>query len=149
MARPKKASVAPPALPPPIPVNRGGRPSKYDPKFCEIVIQMGAEGKSKAQFAAYLQVSRPTLDHWIGTRDDFADAMAFAMTLAQAWWEDVGRMGVFNPMFNANLWIWTMKNRFPADYKDKHDIRGNSARPLVTRIQRTIVDPDGSERRVH
>jgi helix-turn-helix resolvase-like protein len=129
------------ALPPSLDIRNIGRPTKYDPSFCDLVVDLGAEGKSKVQIAARIGISRQTLDNWAKQHPEFLDAIKWAKDLEQAWWEDAGQENMVRQGFNATAFIFQMKNRFHDDYKDKHEISGDPNRPIVTRIVRTIVDP--------
>ena len=90
-----------------------GRPSKYDPAYRDIVIAMGRRGKSRIQMAAALRVNRDTLSEWAKVHPEFKEAMDFALTCAQAWWEELGEANLHSRAFNKRLWILTMKRRFP------------------------------------
>lgn len=104
----------------------GGRPTLYDPAFCQQVIDLGKQGASKAEMALALDCARPTMDAWIAAHSEFAYAVKLAIDLAQGWWEAEGRKATFGakPGFNATSYIFNMKNRFSADWKDKteHDV---------------------------
>ena len=98
----------------------GGRPSLYSPLHCEVVVELGAKGKSKAQIAAKLGVSRQTLDAWTKVHPEFLVAMKRAKDLEMAWWEEAGQDGILmGKQFNATAFIFQMKNRFRADYLDR------------------------------
>ena len=103
----------------PAPKRGRGRPSTYDPAFCERVIELGEEGKSKAQIARALGCSRKSLYLWMKVHPEFAEAMDEAQFAALAWWEDVGQAGLTMPKFNAALYAFNMKNRFREAYADK------------------------------
>lgn len=92
--------------------NKGGRPTDYREDFCARVIELGREGKSKAQIAAALDVSRDTVHEWTKKHPEFSDAIKRAEELALAWWEDAGQMGMMRQGFNATAFIFQMKNRF-------------------------------------
>lgn len=100
-----------------------GRPSKYEPAMCETVVALGDEGKSKAQIAAKLGVIRETVDIWAKKHPEFSDAIKEAQERALAWWEDKGQAGIDAGAgnFNATAFIFQMKNRFRADYRDQQD----------------------------
>jgi hypothetical protein len=118
-----KAEGAPAApAPAPEPAKRG-RPSKYDPAYCELVIQLGEIGKSKAQCAAKIGVTRKTMDAWADKHPEFLYAIKASQDLALAWWEDQGQEGMFLGAkgFNATAFIFQVKNRFREDYRDVQD----------------------------
>lgn len=129
------------ALPPALDIRKVGRPSKYDPSFCELVLDMGAAGKSKAQMAHAIGISRQTLDNWTVAHPEFLDAVKTAGDWALAWWQTVGVNNLTRMGFNGTVYIWEMKNRFHADYKDRHTVEGDPDRPFVHTITRRIVDP--------
>ena len=123
-ARPRAKKSAKPELIelPPAPPRKRGRPSTYDPAFCERVIELGEEGKSKAQIAHALRISRKSLYLWMKVHPEFAEAMQEAQFAALAWWEDVGQARLSMPKFNAALYAFNMKNRFREFYADKVDV---------------------------
>ncbi len=125
-----------------------GRPSDYDPAFCERVIDLGKEGASKAEMAAELGVVRQTLDNWCDAHPEFLDAVKEALSFSQAWWEKQGRIATFGatPNFNATSFIFNMKNRFPNDWRDKQEVDQSVKGEMVHEIRRTIVRPDNSDR---
>lgn len=96
-----------------------GRPTKYRPEICDVVIQSGREGKSRAQIAAILDVSFSTLQLFERTYPDFSAAMIRARELAQAWWEDAGQRGIMSREFNANAYSLQIRNRFPEAWRER------------------------------
>jgi hypothetical protein len=95
-----------------------GRPSKYDPRFCELVLDLGAKGKSKAQMAATIGIDRGTLNEWVDVHPEFSRAINAALDLSLARWETIGQEHMLRPGFNATAFIFQMKNRFREDYRD-------------------------------
>lgn len=122
-----------------------GRPSEYRVEFCERVVELGREGKSVAQIAADLGYCKQTIYTWKDKHPEFAEAMAFAMTLSQAWWEGKAQDNLATPGFNATLWAKNVNCRFSDDYaeRQKHEVSGPNGGPIqnITRIERVIVDP--------
>jgi transposase-like protein len=100
-----------------------GRPSKYDPAFCEQVIATGAEGGTLAEMADAIDIDRSTLNAWVEKHPEFSRAVKRGLEKAQAWWERNGRLATFGGKegFNATSWIFNMKNRFSEDWKDKRE----------------------------
>lgn len=126
-----------------------GRPTDYDPEYCDLVIDLGKQGKSKAYMAAEIGVARQTLENWAAAHPEFMDAMTRAMTFAQAWWEDAGQKGMTADKFNASVWSRSMAARFPEDWREttRQEQTGPNGGPVqqVTEIRRTIVDPRPSD----
>jgi len=111
-----------------------GRPSEYDPAFCEQVIAFGKEGYSKAEMAAGLGATRQTLDNWARANPDFLDAVQTALEFSLAWWEGKSRTGIEKGgAFNAGLWSKAMSGRFPAEpYRERQELTGPNGGPIET-----------------
>lgn len=52
-----------------------GRPSTYDPSFCEVIRDLMAQGYSKTAAAGSLGVSRQRLIDWAEANPEFRDAI--------------------------------------------------------------------------
>lgn len=100
-----------------------GRPTKYDPAYCETVIAVGERGGSLTEMAQEIGVVRETLGDWRARHPDFSAAVNAGIQACQAWWERKGREATFGGCdgFNATAWIFNMKNRFRDDWRDKHE----------------------------
>jgi len=98
--------------------SKGGRPTDYDPSYCESVIEWGAQGKSKTWMAAEIGVSKQTLLNWEERHPEFFDAITRAMALSQQWWEDAGQTGMTADKFNSSVWSRSMAARFPDDWRE-------------------------------
>jgi hypothetical protein len=112
-----------------------GRPSKYDPAFCELVIKCGEEGDTLAAMAEACDVDRSTLNDWVEQHEEFSRAVSRGLQKAQAWWEKQGRKATFGGTdgFNATSFIFNMKNRFKEDWRDKVDLaHGNPDGTAIT-----------------
>lgn len=96
-----------------------GRPTDYSPGLCGRVVELGRLGKSHAQIAADLDVSRQTLYNWQEAHPEFLDAITYARDLAQAWFEDKGQEGLSDKGFNASLWAKQMSARFRDEYAER------------------------------
>lgn len=109
------------------------RPTLYRPEHCELVVELGRQGKSHAQIAATLDVSRQTLHNWAAVHPEFLDAITHARDLAQAWFEDKGQEGLDRAGFNASLWAKQVSCRFPDDYTDrqKRELTGRDGGPIA------------------
>jgi len=126
----KKRSATAPAAPasntpkPDKAKRKRGRPSKYDPAFCDLVLELGEQGKSRMQMAARLGVTYDTFLEWQKRHPDFLEAVKFSQVLAQEWWEDAGQRGLtMGKAFNGVAFVFQMKNRFRTDYSDKIEVK--------------------------
>jgi hypothetical protein len=113
-----------------------GRPSLYDPSYCETVVELGREGKSPAQIAARLDVARSTLIEWASMHPEFSTALTRAKTLEQNWWEEQGQIALTSDRFNSAVWSKSMSARFREDYTERqsHEHAGKDGAPINTRL---------------
>lgn len=123
-----------------------GRPSSYDPAYCDRVIEMGKQGYSVVEMAAELGVSRLTLEtNWTAAHPEFLAAFTHARECSQAWWERTGRIGMIENNISAPIWSRSMAARFPKDWREVKgtELTGKDGAPVETvqRIERVIIDP--------
>jgi transcriptional regulator with XRE-family HTH domain len=109
-----------------------GRPSEYDPAFCERVIALGKEGKSRAEIASALDCSRTTLASWERNHPEFLNALQRANDESLAWWEKKARLGIDKgSAFNSTLWAKSVSGRFPAEpYRERVQLTGKDDGPI-------------------
>jgi len=125
-----------------------GRPTLYDPKYCEEVVTLGRIGKSVEQIAANLNVSLRTIYLWRDTHEEFLHALDDAKTYEQAWWEEQASAYMVenkeSDRLNATLWSRSMAARFPKKYREstKTEITGADGTPLLSGIQVSFVKPN-------
>jgi len=128
-----------------------GRPTKYDPAMCAIVIAAGEDGETLAGMAEACDVDRETINNWMDAHPEFSRAVKRGLQRAQVWWERQGKIGTFGGVkdFNATSYIFQMKNRFRADWNDtvKTDHTSSDGTMTPNVIERVIVQakPDGQE----
>ena len=124
-----------------------GRPTLYDPKYCEEVVTLGRIGKSVEQIAANLNVSLRTMYSWRDAHEEFLHALDDAKTYEQAWWEEQAAAYMVenkeSDRLNATLWSRSMAARFPKKYREstKTEITGADGTPLLSNIQVSFVKP--------
>lgn len=114
-----------------------GDPTRYDPTTMPAkVLELGGFGKSRAQIARQLGISRRRLDEWEKTHAIFKEALEVADTLALAWWEDQGQLGIFLSAkeFNMSAWLAQIRARFPEIYREvtAHEHTGKNGGPIET-----------------
>jgi transposase len=125
-----------------------GRPTLYDPKYCEEVVTLGRIGKSVEQIAANLNVSLRTMYSWRDAHEEFLHALDDAKTYEQAWWEEQAAAYMVenkeSDRLNATLWSRSMAARFPKKYREstKTEITGADGTPLLSGIQVSFVKPN-------
>jgi hypothetical protein len=120
-----------------------GRPSKYQPEYCDRVIELGKQGMSIVEMACDIGVHRETLEkNWPAEHPEFSEAFARARDEAQAWWERIGREGMQSKSIDAAIYSRSMAARFPKDWTDKKLMGSDPDNPLPPGF--VIRDFDGS-----
>jgi len=89
-----------------------GRPSKYDPKYCELLIEHMSEGLSFETFAVTIGVVVSTTYDWARDHKEFSEAKRYGFAACQYFYEQMGRSGMTKKGFNAAIWIYNVKCRF-------------------------------------
>lgn len=128
--RDDRAVVSVPALPVGSRTFARGRPSTYDPKYCDLLVAHMAMGFSFESFGADVEgiASRATLYRWVEEHEDFRDAKEKGDAACRKFWELQGVTGLHMKGFNATVWIFNMKNRFK--WTDKHELSGPDGGPI-------------------
>jgi len=127
-----------------------GRPTLYDPKYCEEVIALGKIGKSVEAIGAILGVGTKTLYNWRDQHEDFLHALDMAKEFELQWWEDIAQTHMVenreSDKLNATIWSRSMAARFPKKYREqvKQEITGADGAPLLSGIQVSFVKPSES-----
>lgn len=99
-----------------------GRPSKYRPEYCDMVVDHMSEGASLTSFAAEIDVSRETISEWSRVHPEFSVAVKKGKAKCAAWWERLGRTGAMGGDVNPTLVIFGLKNMSPEDWREKQEI---------------------------
>lgn len=123
-----------------------GRPSLYDPAYCERVVELGKQGMSVVEMACDIGVCRATLEaNWPAEHPEFLEAFTRAKEESQAWWERTGRVGMLKKEIDAAIYSRSMAARFPNDWREtkRNEHSGVDGGPIETvqEVRRTIVDP--------
>ena len=127
--------------------NPVGRPSKYDPAYCEQVIELGKLGKSFEQMASMLGVGITSFKRWREEHEEFRTSLEDAHGYAQTWWEDQAQANLIEhkdgERINTGLWSRSMAARFPKNYSDrvKQEISGPDGVQLKTGFVLTFEEP--------
>jgi len=127
--------------------NPVGRPTEYDPSYCDKVIELGMLGKSFEQMSAQLNVSYRTLCRWRDSHEEFCHALEDAQALSQAWWEDQAQCHMLEykdgERLNPSLWSRSMAARFPGKYSErvKQEISGPGGTQLKTGFILSFEEP--------
>lgn len=99
-------------------------PTKYDAKMAEKLGAFGSNGEGVVEACLMLGISKETFYEWGRKFPEFSDAIRKFKLRSQVWWEKGGRAGTFGKIagFNASAYSLQMRNRFPEDWREKHDV---------------------------
>lgn len=100
-----------------------GRPTDYDPEFCQVAIEFLDEGKSRIQLCRLLRISKSTMWEWEQKYPEFSNAIEHGITYSEAVWHDKGEEHLCNKDFQTRLYELNMMNRF--GWKRKHEEKSN------------------------
>jgi hypothetical protein len=122
-----------------------GRPTKYEPRFCEMVVEDMAKGYSLTAFAGSIGVCKDTIHAWTKEHPEFSDAVARAKAVRLRDWETVAlamRTNGGGPG-GATVTIFGLKNMGSGEWTDKQEIEHTGAAGGPFRLE--FVDPDRSD----
>lgn len=117
-----------------------GRPTKYKPAMCDVVVELMKKGASKFEVAAELGVCMDTITEWQKPKNNkaFSAAIKKGEQLSRAWWEKNGRINLENKEFSSTLWYMNMKNRFGWADKQENTHSGPDGGPIKTDSKWTV-----------
>lgn len=94
--------------------------SKYDPKYCQLTIDMMSKGKSKTQVASAIGVRRDTLDDWAKRHPDYNEALTLGVEASKSFYEDKLQEFATSHDLKSSAAVkaldFLMANRFRDDY---------------------------------
>lgn len=119
-----------------------GRPTKYKPEHCQMLIDHMKTGYSFESFAAVINVNKDTIYEWSNSQPEFSEAKKIAFSLNLLFWEKMGMQGMWESndkeatKLNTALYIFSMKARHgwtdkPAE-KPKEEVRNNQPQIVIT-----------------
>jgi hypothetical protein len=110
----------------------GGRPTKYQPEYCEEVLEAARGGYSLTAFAGMLEVDRGTLNEWMSVHPEFSKACKTHGAVRTQALEH----GLLNTDIGARITarIFALKNAAPEEWQDRrqHEHSGPNGRPIET-----------------
>lgn len=133
MSKPKKPSVRGANSP------LRGRPSKYKPEYCEMMIAHTKAGGFFEGFAMSIDVTKETLLDWTTTYPDFSDAYKKASQAQLEHFQKLG-YGLATGQVKGQVaaWCFMMKNMFK--WRDVQEIDMNK-----TTTQKLIINMGDDE----
>lgn len=115
-----------------------GRPTTYDPAYCDQVIEFMGKGFSLTAFAGYITCARSTINEWMAANPEFSEAVKIGQAKRTMKLEGTLLDGETGPKVTAH--IFALKNADPEGWRDKQDIE-HSGGVKVSRIELVGVRP--------
>jgi len=100
-----------------------GRPSLFDPAYCDMVIEHMAQGHSLTSFAGEIEVEPRTVERWAQDGGEFSHpafcrAVKIGRAKAVTHWEKQALAVAKGGEGNATIIIFGLKNRAKDDWAD-------------------------------
>src|ERR1700689_2037013 len=71
------------------PKHAGGRPTKYDPRYCEMLVEFGSQGYTLGAFAGLIGTCKQTVENWKVEHPEFLVAATRARASRLTKWEKI------------------------------------------------------------
>ena len=124
----------------------GGRPTKYEPRFCDEVIAAADEGLSLTAFAGMIDVARSTINEWMAAFPEFSEACKRHAAKRTTYLERTLLAADTGPYVTAR--IFALKNAAPEEWRDKqtHELTGKDGGPIQTEGKMDLTALNAGER---
>ena len=97
-----------------------GRPTRYKPSMCDVVIEEGRLGKTRHQIAVALGIHYTTLLEYERLHLEFSAALKEAKQFSVAYWQGIGaELATGERNANALSYIYLTKNIHPEHFKHR------------------------------
>jgi len=98
-----------------------GRPTKYDPAYCDAVIETMQQGLSLTAFAGRILVARSTINEWIEQHPEFSESVRVGKAARTAALEETMLSAESGPAVTARM--FALKNADPDEWRDKSEVK--------------------------
>ena len=99
----------------------GGRPTDYDPAFCDIAIEFLRKGKSRIQLCEKLDIAKSTMQLWEKIHPEFSAALEKGITFSESKWHTRGESNLKNNKYNTKMYELQMRNRYGWDKQKSNE----------------------------
>lgn len=104
----------------------GGRPTDYEEKYCEMLIEHMEQGLSFESFAGFIGCASSTLYNWEKDNPEFLEAKKVGFDRNRLFYERAGVTMMQDGQGSATVWLFNMKNRFPKQWRDKQEVESTN-----------------------
>ncbi len=117
----------------------GGRPTNYQPEFCDGIVEYMGQGFSKTAFAGHIGVCHDTIIEWAKVHPEFSDAVKRGKAARTSSLERGLLENELGPKVTAR--IFALKNASPEEWRDRHEVTGADGGPLQVIVQKFSDEP--------
>lgn len=120
----------------------GGRPTKYEPRFCEVMIESMRLGFSKLAAAGQIGVDYSTIRNWMDAHPEFFQAVKDGEALRALKLEQDLLDADTGPKVTSR--IFALKNAAPDEWRDKQELETTQKGEIVHVIELVAPRGDGA-----
>lgn len=108
-----------------------GRPTKYDPKYCDMLVEHMSEGLSFESFAGVVGVCFDTVHEWAKVHPEFSDAKRRGRAAGLNYDERLLNRGAQGKVrgYNINAHKWKMANMHK--WRDRQEVSYKSTAEMT------------------
>lgn len=123
------------------PLAKIGRPTKYNPAYCDDIVERMSQGFSLSAYCDYAQINRSTINEWVEKHPAFSQAVERGKNARLHFWEQLGlevaKTG--GEGSQATMIIFGLKNMGSDEWKEKIEHSGTiTLASLVESSMRSI-----------
>lgn len=97
-----------------------GRPTKYDPRYCDEIVEDGEKGYSLTAFAGAIGVARSTINEWGASYPEFSEAIKRHAAARTRFLETGLLSSETGPQVTSR--IFALKNAAPEEWREKQEV---------------------------
>lgn len=115
-----------------------GRPTKYKPEFCKLLIEEAKKGSTIEMIAADLGVHKDTIYEWQDKHPEFSDALKLGRSYQEAFWSRrlmEASVDAKGELYNSSVLMFIMKCRFGWRDRDSATINQNITQTQATKVE--------------
>lgn len=116
-----------------------GRPSKYDPSYCDLVVDDMGQGYSLTAFAGRIGVDRSTIDEWRRSYPEFSLACQQGQG-ARTRFLERGMLDPAMPGPAVNARRFALANAAPEEWREKQQLEHTGANGVALAPMQIIVN---------
>lgn len=130
-----------------MPVNKGGRPSKYRPEMVTELVELMQKGRTNIHICAKWGVSEDTFYRWLKEKPELKEAFDNALPQCQVYWENMCEAAMLGQIkgFKANMFLAFMSRKFKNWADTKPEVVGTHINIESMQVLQNVQNMDDAE----